>query len=752
MKQFFLFIFCSVQAVFCLAQTPCREVIGYYPGWQWYDRTQMVSPTTIKYQNYTILNYAFFYPRTDGWIVQTADSTWGDPILLEGPMNWTTNQRDITKSLPYLSHQNGVKILPSVGGWTFSDNFPQIAASAVKRKMFAHSCNNLIRKYDFDGIDIDWEYPGYADHGGSPADKVNFTLLMREIRDSLNSIEVQRGRHLLLTAAVGASPTNMANVEWTNIAALLDIINLMSYDFYGAFDSRCNHNSPLYATGGTGAQAGFSIDEAVTTLMQTYGVPANKIAAGLAFYGRSQVCSSTPVLHGVSNGAADITNFATDEGSPQYYNILPKLGNGFTRYWDNVAKVPYAISTANNSFVSYDDEQSIGLKAQYINQKNLRGAIIWEITGDYFQGAGSTLRTPLADTLNRTFCMGTTPNIAPSITITTPSNAQNFAVAPSTVSLSANASDADGTVAAVEFYHGATLLGSDNSAPYSFSWANLPQGAYTVRAKAVDNGGATTWSSSVSFTVGTVVNQAPTVSFTTDNTVYTAPATVLLTATPADADGTITKVEFYNGATLLATKTAAPYIYTWSGVAQGAYSLTAKAFDNSNVSTVSALRNITVNANTGNPLCGSPTFVMGGTYATGANVTNSVNGVNYVYECTVGGWCSQTSAANTAYVPGTGWAWQSAWTQITACVVGTENVHRESIKIQPNPFNTLLLLDKGTNDFANIVVTNALGQVIAQSNFTAQTHVFETENWAAGVYFVRLSGKSGSATLRVVKN
>ena len=108
----------------------------------------------------------------------------------------------------------------------------------------------------------------------------------------------------------------MANVEWANISQIVDMINLMSYDFYGAFDSRCNHNSPLYATGGTGSSAGFSLDEAVTALMQTYNVPANKITAGMAFYGRTQICNTTPTLHGASTGAVDNANFSIDQMTP----------------------------------------------------------------------------------------------------------------------------------------------------------------------------------------------------------------------------------------------------------------------------------------------------------------------------------------------------------------------------------------------------------------------------------------------------
>ncbi len=752
MKNFLFVLFILVNFInVALAQTPCREVVGYYPGWQWYDRTQAVNPNTIKYEKYTILNYAFFSPKPDGWIVQTADSIWGDPILLEGQMNWSTNTRDITTSIPYKAHQAGIKIMPSIGGWTLSDNFSAIAASPTKRTLFAHSCNVLIRKYKFDGIDLDWEYPGYADHGGTPADKQNFTLLLRQVRDSLTSIEVQQNKTLMLTIAVGASPSNMNNVEWANITPIVDIINLMSYDFYGAFDSRCNHNSPLYATGGTGASVGFSIDEAVTTLLQTYNVPANKINAGIAFYGRTQICSTTPTLHGVSTGAVDNANFGVDEGSPQYYNIIPKIGNGFTRYWDNVAKVPYLISTANNSFVSYDDQESIAAKAQYINSKNLRGAIIWEITGDYVQNANGTMSTPLVDTLIRTFCMGTTVNVPPAVVITTPTANQNFAVAPSNVSLAANANDPDGTIVKVEFYNGATLLGTSNSAPYSFSYPNLAQGSYTVRAKATDNIGAATWSSAVTFTVGTVVNQAPLVSLNTDAASYTAAANINMTATASDPDGTVSKIEFYEGNNLLTTKTAAPFNYIWSGVAVGSYTLKAKVFDNQNAWSWSNNVTVTVAAPSSNPLCNSSNFVIGSPYATNDYVVNTVNGVRTVFQCTVGGWCSQTGQS-TAYIPGTGWAWQQAWNQIATCVVtSTVGLNAMDIQVSPNPFTAEIRLNKGVANIDKVTIINTLGQVLGVASFASQDLVLDTQNWVQGTYFLRLEGASGVATVKVVK-
>ena len=146
----------------------------------------------------------------------------------------------------------------------------------------------------------------------------------------------------------------------------------------------------------------------------------------------------------------------------------------------------------------------------------------------------------------------------------------------------------------------------------------------------------------------------------------------------------------------------------------------------------------------------SPAFVIGGAYNTNDYVVNMVNNIPTVYQCTVGGWCSQTGLS-TAYIPGTGWAWQQAWVQIATCLIATTNINKETIRIQPNPFYSQFSIDKGSNDLDRILVTNAIGQVIFDSKFSTQTLEVNTETWLSGVYFIRLAGKEGHAILKIVK-
>ena len=213
-------------------------------------------------------------------------------------------------------------------------------------------------------------------------------------------------------------------------------------------------------------------------------------------------------------------------------------------------------------------------------------------------------QSEIQSAMNTPIGSGTT-NQPPTVSLTSPTSGATF-TAPANVTLSANATDSDGTVARVEFYNGTTLLNSDTAAPYSFTWSSVPAGTYTVKAVAYDNSGASASSATVTVTVSAGANKPPTVTLTspTSGATFTAPATVTLSANATDSDGTIARVEFYNGTTLLNSDTAAPYSFTWSSVPAGTYTVKAIAYDNSGASTTSAVSTITVNTSTTTPPTG----------------------------------------------------------------------------------------------------------------------------------------------------
>ena len=179
-------------------------------------------------------------------------------------------------------------------------------------------------------------------------------------------------------------------------------------------------------------------------------------------------------------------------------------------------------------------------------------------------------------------------NSRPTVTLTQPSNGATF-TAPAAVNLAATASDTDGTVTKVEFFNGTTKLGEDTTAPYSFAWSGVGIGTYSLTARATDDLGGVTTSLASTITV-TSGNAAPMVSITApvDAAIFTWKPSITISASASDPDGTVTKVEFRDGTTLLGTDTSAPYSFTWKNVPPGTHSLTARATDNAGAATTSS--------------------------------------------------------------------------------------------------------------------------------------------------------------------
>jgi hypothetical protein len=187
-------------------------------------------------------------------------------------------------------------------------------------------------------------------------------------------------------------------------------------------------------------------------------------------------------------------------------------------------------------------------------------------------------------------------NSLPTVNLTQPADGATF-TAPANVTLSATASDSDGLVTKVEFFNGATKLGEDTTAPYSFTWSGVSAGSYTLTARATDDVGGTATSAASRITVASNTNTPPAVSITypANGAIFPWKPTITVTATATDSNGTVTRVEFRDGTTLLGQDTTAPYSFTWRNVPPGAHVLTARATDNSGAATTSSQVNITVN-------------------------------------------------------------------------------------------------------------------------------------------------------------
>jgi chitinase len=413
-----------------------KEIIGYYAGWTLYARNGVMKPINLAphYKKWTRMNFAFYHPDSNGKIWLT--DTYADGDVLFGPSSpYPTKDtrvvclqayhprlgkeercynKHVKQGLVELAHAQGVEVWPSIGGWTLSHHFSKIAEDPKKRATFASESVRLLREYNLDGIDIDWEYPAYAEHSGRPQDKENYILFMKEIKDSIIAYgkQFRNGREYKLTAALGCGPSRLeASYKIPELVKIMDEFNLMTYDFNGHWSEGADHNSPLFES--TSPRTGLSVSTCAEDFMRA-GVPANRISIGAGFYGRGVVATelrgpiskdSTKLQKTNSFGeyalGVDFGNWATYEGSPLYWNILQRY-HEMDHYWDDVAKVPYGVFKNKSGFVSYENERSMKERTDWMKKSGINGVIVWEVSGDVIPVPETyplQVKTPLADVL-----------------------------------------------------------------------------------------------------------------------------------------------------------------------------------------------------------------------------------------------------------------------------------------------------------------------------------------------------------------
>ncbi|MGZ3546522.1 MAG: glycoside hydrolase family 18 protein, partial [Gemmatimonadaceae bacterium] len=356
------------------------RVVGYFASWDVKSKGTRIADLPAK--DLTHIYYAFAKIDSDGRVVLS------DPCVDVGQCvpPATADSGGNFAALARLKALNpNLKLAISIGGWTDSGRFSDAAFNLLSRRVFARTAIDVFirqRPGLFDGIDIDWEFPVEGGLDGNverPADKENFTLLLRELRRQLDEQGAADKKHYELTIAASARLQEIANVEISLIEPLLDFINVMTYDYHEA-PGRTNFNSPLYAASGDVTPT-LNVDRTMTEFLDARVSP-RKLLVGIPFYGHAYG-SVEDINHGLfQNGTDKPADWKEHDGD---WNVLAKTrlrDSRYVKFWESSARVPYMYDSTSGTWVTYDDPRSVAEKVQYVRKHGLGGVVIWELGGD----------------------------------------------------------------------------------------------------------------------------------------------------------------------------------------------------------------------------------------------------------------------------------------------------------------------------------------------------------------------------------
>ncbi|KAK2186799.1 hypothetical protein NP493_188g01013 [Ridgeia piscesae] len=303
-----------------------------------------------------------------------------------------------------------LKVLLAVGGWTAgTKEMGKMLASAANRTAFTKQAISFLRTRKFDGLDLDFEFPG--SRGSRRNDKFRFTLLCKGLKNAFIQEAAKRKLdRLLLTAAVSAAPKTIRRAyQVRNIARYLDFINLMAYDFHGAWDNRTGHNAPLFRRKkerGYKAQLNLSY---AARFWKWFGCPPSKLIIGLGVYARGFRLKYADYYYGMNSqtvGASDAALYTQEKGFVAYYEICRMLygkrkkKKKLARYWNKEQKVPYLVY--GDQWYGYDDETSLAWKVYWLKKGGYGGWMVWSLDMDDFRGKFCNKgRYPLITAMNR---------------------------------------------------------------------------------------------------------------------------------------------------------------------------------------------------------------------------------------------------------------------------------------------------------------------------------------------------------------
>ena len=326
----------------------------------------------LKPGRVTHLLYAFLLICGEGQRKQEAAACAGQPAFSIAPH---ADQDTFSAAFQRLKARDPqVQVLASVGGWGGSDPFFHLAATAEGREAFVKASTDWLRAHPgFDGLDIDWEHPGSngAANGvplGSPADGERYVALLQALRAGLDALGRETGRRYALTAAIATTRAQLARMPMGRAAEALDLVFMMTYDFAGPWTKQAANHAALRS-----AQPGLDTSlEAATADLKREGVPASKLVAGVAMYGRG--------FDGVKADGSYARPWPSEDGSVAFKDIATLKAQGLKPRFDKRTQ-SWAL-VGGGRFVGYDDPRAVRAKVAFVKRQGLAGVFAWELSQD----------------------------------------------------------------------------------------------------------------------------------------------------------------------------------------------------------------------------------------------------------------------------------------------------------------------------------------------------------------------------------
>ncbi|KAH7875319.1 glycoside hydrolase superfamily [Lentinula edodes] len=345
---------------------PGKYSVGYFVNWGIYGRK--FPPSSIPVQDLTHILYAFANINPSSGEVSLSD-LWADQDIHYPGDSWNdvgTNLYGNFKAIYLLKKANRhLKLLLSIGGWTYSPSIHPVVVSPPLRAKFVESAVKLLEDYGLDGLDVDYEYPQ------NEAQAQGYVDLLRELREALDrhAMNKRADYRFLLTIAAPCGPDNYQKLHIREMDRYLDFWNMMAYDFAGSWDQVANHQANLHPSPSTA----LSVSQCISYYISS-GVAPPKLIIGMPLYGRSFLQTQGPgtPFNGVGQGSW--------EAGVYDYRALPLPGSHLMQ--DDKAKASWGYDYQKQEMISFDSEDVGRWKGAWIKKMGLGGSMFWELSGD----------------------------------------------------------------------------------------------------------------------------------------------------------------------------------------------------------------------------------------------------------------------------------------------------------------------------------------------------------------------------------